>query len=805
MMPAMSHSENLRKGFSGARLLSKYLALSLFLPSALLVSNLANAARSAPVAVPQKPDFTYYRETSLRNLISTNQGLLLVSTGLSESSLANLRSVANGEKQKRGLGHAFFTILNYYKQGGQPGKAKLIFLSTNAIRHWDKTNRRYVNNRALHSNLLHLYQTFTGDYDEAAFERFFDENIFIYEFNPRMKEGQLDDKLEMDLNVLKNDGTLGLAVSGKNTDVFRYIRSRISFFKAQGFHTPGLAAHLTGTNMSRWAAYFGIPAIGLRNTELSEWGSKTGSKNIFNEADLEQPRGTYNTDGTMARIRSVEDMAANAMVLFEAGAKKLILKLDKSAAGKGNHPLDLSEFTDKKGKNPITREKIEEKIRALKDSEDEIQLYCAELPPVERETIFIRRMKSEGAMLEEMIIGEDCISPASLAMIDNHESYQDSRRFVTVYDVYNQVLDGAMGQHFGGALSGPGVLDPELQSFLRQKTEDVGHALARKGARGYYGVDFMVCKMKDAYGQSERKVFGIEINLRQTGTLYPRRMVNSLVGEAAARTKFMFSIDDIDLPATKHHFGSETAFTDYINHVYRSFSFGKQRDLVFSKTGVRNRFGFEILAQNEGIFISLDFHGLGKIGIVSVANSEQKAKQLKTQFEERLKEITEVYKRSTGIRVAEATYEAIQEASLPVIPELAQGAPTGTFSSRQGFPGYSSGYPGYPGYAGPAFGEDPTQFTGAVAVFAPVAPEPTRTQAAVSTLRDFRPIRRAIQFVDAVRSVQHGPRGVPVDPIVTRDAKHGFAERSGAAKTSVRMQRLHYHAPQSSTPIDSDW
>ncbi|MGY1705368.1 peptide ligase PGM1-related protein [Geodermatophilus sp. SYSU D00697] len=117
-------------------------------------------------------------------------------------------------------------------------------------------------------------------------------------------------------------------------------------------------------------------------------------------------------------------------------------------------------------------------------------------------------------MVEEFLTGDRVSSPSVQADISPDGG-------VTVLATHEQVLGGTDGQvYLGCTFPADAAYSAELGRYGRA----AGEALARRGARGRFSVDFVA-----RYRCGRRDVQALEINLRKGGTTHPYAVLRNLV------------------------------------------------------------------------------------------------------------------------------------------------------------------------------------------------------------------------------------------------------------------------------------
>ena len=222
---------------------------------------------------------------------------------------------------------------------------------------------------------------------------------------------------------------------------------------------------------------------------LASLGTKSGSRRVFAEAEIQFPdgvEGVFTFDDVIAALEKLR--AANPAL------RAAMVKLDDLAGGLGNALVKLEGVDSESA--------LRRRVESL---EVEDQAVGAEE--------FLAALGRRGGVVEERIEGEDFRSPSvQLRASPFHQ--------VEVLSTHDQVLGGPTGQTFLGcrfpADSGYGVQIAELGAR-------VGQVLAAKGVIGRFGIDFVVVKRAHVW-----QPYAIEINLRNGGTTHPMLTLSAL-------------------------------------------------------------------------------------------------------------------------------------------------------------------------------------------------------------------------------------------------------------------------------------
>jgi hypothetical protein len=216
---------------------------------------------------------------------------------------------------------------------------------------------------------------------------------------------------------------------------------------------------------------------------------------------------------------------------------------------------------------------------------------------------FLRKMGEMGGVVEEWVEGEEVHSP-------NVQMRIHAKGELHLVSTHDQVLGGATGQAYLGCRF------PAREDYRAEITEQglrIGEVLARNGAIGRFGVDFVVARS----GGSDWDVRAVEINLRMGGTTPPFMALEflgrggldpatGLYTAADGREKFYSATDNLKSPA------------------YRGLLPDDLLDLM-----VEHGLHFQHLTLSGVLFFMIGaLSQYGKLGVTSIGNSREEAEEL---------------------------------------------------------------------------------------------------------------------------------------------------------------------------------
>ena len=256
-------------------------------------------------------------------------------------------------------------------------------------------------------------------------------------------------------------------------------------------------AYLTVFNSTplerKLAVLLGIPLNGLDPT-LNYLGTKSGSRKVFREAEVELPEGFEDLAGE----QDVED-ALIELAHRRPGLRRAVVKLNESFSGEGNA---IFRYPD----SVADRTAIRRAVRALEFA-----------VPWETHHNYFQKFSRMGGIVEEFIDAPIKVSPS--AQLRTSPSGE-----VLPTSTHDQILGGPSGQIYQGC-SFPARDDYRMA--IQERSIRIGQVLASREVVSRFGVDFLA--YKDA-PEDPWKLTALEINLRVLGTTHPFLALQFLTG-----------------------------------------------------------------------------------------------------------------------------------------------------------------------------------------------------------------------------------------------------------------------------------
>ncbi len=326
-----------------------------------------------------------------------------------------------------------------------------------------------------------------------------------------------------------------------------------------------------------------IPLNGV-DPALSLLGTKSGSREVFEEAGVDHPAGENGVHteseilGALCRLRERRPRLRRAVV-----------KLDKSFAGAGNaifrYPRSLPE-----GRRPCRE--------ALAGSLERLDLNAAD----EGCGHYLEQLRRMGGIVEEFIEHEGMHSPSVQVRINPNRTIQ-------VLSSHEQVLGGELGQTYLGCRF---PAESRYRDDIQTDAMRVAEVLRDRGVIGRFGVDFVTWPTTEGW-----ETRAIEINLRMGGTTHPFLALQFLTrGTTDEKTglfrasdgtsKFYIATDNLRSP--RYHGLLPEDFTDILARRQLGFDPGTETGPVFHMIGALSQFG--------------------KVGVTCIGNSPQESVEI---------------------------------------------------------------------------------------------------------------------------------------------------------------------------------
>jgi hypothetical protein len=319
------------------------------------------------------------------------------------------------------------------------------------------------------------------------------------------------------------------------------------------------------------------------------FGTKSGGRRLFAEEGVQHPLGFEDLNSEEALVDAIAAIRAR-----KPAVERVIVKLNEGVSGMGNAVAGLQNL-------PAPGDTAERAAIA-----NALQTMRFE---VERTTYdwYIRRVQEKGAIVEEMISGEEVQSPSVQMRISPLGQ-------VEILSTHDQMLGGPSGQSYLGAIF---PAHPDYCHLITREAAKVGERFAREGVIGRFALDFLV--VRSAAGEWEP--YAIEVNLRKGGTTAPYLTLQYLTDGRYDPQTGLFS------PARGGH--RYYVSSDHVEaDSYRTLTPDDLFDLVSS-----HRLHFDHCSQT-GVVLHM-FSGvgeLGQLGVTAISYSPAEARALYQRF-----------------------------------------------------------------------------------------------------------------------------------------------------------------------------
>lgn len=335
-----------------------------------------------------------------------------------------------------------------------------------------------------------------------------------------------------------------------------------------------------------------VPLLAL-DPELLRWGTKSGSREIFADAEVPHPDGCL-------EVWNAEDLAVGAAELWERQPhlQRMVVKLNEGFSGQGNAVLklrSLSHVAPNQASHP-------ERVEAIAQAFEHLSFQC----DTETWGHFSRRIPELGAIVEAFVEGDEKRSPSVQGRITPHGD-------VEILSTHDQILGGPDGQIFLGCRF---PADDAYRLRLQDYGYAVGEILAAKGAIERFSVDFMAIQRPDRQWDLQ----AIEINLRKGGTTHPFMTLKMLTGGRFDRQTGLF-LNQRDEP--KYYIATDNLQSDR----YKGLLPIDLMDVLAA-----HRLYFNTSLETGDVFHLIGcLPEYGKLGLMSIGNSSTEAELLYNQ------------------------------------------------------------------------------------------------------------------------------------------------------------------------------
>jgi hypothetical protein len=347
-------------------------------------------------------------------------------------------------------------------------------------------------------------------------------------------------------------------------------------------------AHMTCFNVSNLertlAVQLGVPIYGC-DPDLLQFGSKSGSREIFREANLSIPDG-------FEHLADATDVA-EALAMLKGRTpdlRRAVVKLNEGFSGEGNAIFNFDGAPQDVNLQNWVEEKLPDMAFEARDMTWES--YAAKIGEM-------------GAIAEVFVEGDAKRSPSAQYRIDPLGQ-------VEIISTHDQVTGGSSGQIFLGCRF---PADETYRLEIQAEGLKAAEVLRRKGVLGRFGVDFVSVPHDGTW-----RHYALEVNLRKGGTTHPFLMLQFLTDGSYDPATGLFRTRD-DRPC--YYFASDNLEASHYSGL-------TPEDLI--EIAVENGLHFHGASQ-EGVVFHLigALSEFGKVGVMCVAGSRAGAERLYEQ------------------------------------------------------------------------------------------------------------------------------------------------------------------------------
>lgn len=232
-------------------------------------------------------------------------------------------------------------------------------------------------------------------------------------------------------------------------------------------------------------------------------GTKSGSRKVFRLTGLNLIPG-YSYLKSFPELR----LAMAKLMKNHPYYKRLVIKLDQCASGRGNCIFNVKDFLNDYDIEISVKTDVQKLAKKIKLHFKE---YASFQQPEQKFGDYVREFNRIGGIVELFIPGEIKYSPSV-------QVYISAEKKAKVISTHEQILGGVDKQKYLGC-SFPSL--PEHRKIIIKEAKKVADWMAKKGMIGHFGVDFIVTHNIKT---NKVKTHPIEINLRKGGTTHPFRI-----------------------------------------------------------------------------------------------------------------------------------------------------------------------------------------------------------------------------------------------------------------------------------------
>lgn len=404
----------------------------------------------------------------------------------------------------------------------------------------------------------------------------FNEHLFDYYISLTAKdEGKIKDMRSRLIHIEIPDSKEDLPLTKQILDNPRIINQITSSINNP--NTAVLRCYNPTIMERKLSVKLNIPLFAPR-AEFEFAGTKSGSRKIFKLAKVNQIPGCSNLKNFSELSLAMAKLMKNYPYY-----KKLVIKLDQSASGRGNSIFDVKEFlktnhieinvhTDVKKLATIIRKKMNE--------------YLSFQMPNQNFTEYMKQFDKGGGIVELYIPGDIKYSPSTRILVTSQGEPK-------VLSAHEQILGGPDKQKYLGS-SFPCM--ESHRKLIINESKKIAKYMANKGILGNFSVDFVI-----VYNAKKevKKVYAIEINLRKIGSTNPfvtahyltNARYSSRDGQMHWRDKTIHYVSMDFIESEKYKNISSIKLVDLIKNSKINFNRTKNKGVFIYMPGMAEKFG----------------------------------------------------------------------------------------------------------------------------------------------------------------------------------------------------------------------
>jgi len=278
------------------------------------------------------------------------------------------------------------------------------------------------------------------------------------------------------------------------------------------------------------------------NSEVAEkYGTKSGFRKLARELTMQIPPG-------FERVYSTNEIIKKCSILFNGGAKNVVIKIDEGVSGAGASKISLEEF-----------QKASDKQKCLLAESALLKVAQAQ--------------ENSGVVVEEWV-PDILFSPSLQINIDQDKKWQ-------VVSSHDQILGGREGWYEGCSYPARSISSIEYKT-LQKDIKNLTERLIEERFFGFLGLDLIKDKKSHYYW--------VEANIRKTGTFYPG-LATRKIRKRSSSPLYYFSRDFTVPSLVNGHFKQ-------LRNIFRDLKYSKTTEsgVVIFNTGALSAVGrFDIL------------------------------------------------------------------------------------------------------------------------------------------------------------------------------------------------------------------